>query len=361
MTLLGPIEANEQVYQQGTKTLRSGCHCLGINPGYYTLGLQEAIVDFGAEDSFELAATRLNRHHRIELSSGTVRKITLQHAAQIQENNQAEGVLGTVAQSGADHIIAQADGTMLPCVECEPRELSHSGSESEHLVEDRRKLRKVSWCELRLCAAQKHKSAQCTYGCDMRSVESLGYQWSHCVGEADWGVNTAIHVVSDAASWIARQASECLGQKADCLLDFFHVSEYLAAASKASHCAWSGCPDVWLKQQQERLKSDRLSEVLEDLLKEVEPECIADEHAPVRSAYRYLSNHLEMLDYASALRSELPIGSGLIEGAHRHVLQKRLKLSGAWWKSDNLAAMAYLRVLRANKKWDNYWQLEKAA
>ena len=56
-------------------------------------------------------------------------------------------------------------------------------------------------------------------------------------------------------------------------------------------------------------------------------------NAPVRAAYRYLDRRMDQLDYHSAIERELPIGSGMIEGGHRHVLQNRLKLSGAWWKN----------------------------
>ena len=39
------------------------------------------------------------------------------------------------------------------------------------------------------------------------------------------------------------------------------------------------------------------------------------------NAYRYLNNRRDCLDYKSALKNDLPIGSGLIESGHRHVLQ----------------------------------------
>jgi hypothetical protein len=51
----------------------------------------------------------------------------------------------------------------------------------------------------------------------------------------------------------------------------------------------------------------------------------------------------------------LAIGSGEIESAHRYVIQERLKLSGAWWKATNADYMLALRVVRANKQWDDYW------
>ena len=77
--------------------------------------------------------------------------------------------------------------------------------------------------------------------------------------------------------------------------------------------------------------------------------------APVRCAHRYLSHRPDQLDYAAALRADLPIGSGLIEGSHRFVLQARLKKPGAWWCPANADAVATLRVLRANQSWDSLW------
>src|SRR5256884_1383443 len=38
-----------------------------------------------------------------------------------------------------------------------------------------------------------------------------------------------------------------------------------------------------------------------------------------------------------------------------YVFQKRLKISGAWWKMENLKKVIALRVLRANGDWEEYW------
>ena len=51
-----------------------------------------------------------------------------------------------------------------------------------------------------------------------------------------------------------------------------------------------------------------------------------------------------------------PTGSGEIESAHRSIMQKRLKISGAWWKLENLSKMLALRVVRANQGWEQYWR-----
>lgn len=66
------------------------------------------------------------------------------------------------------------------------------------------------------------------------------------------------------------------------------------------------------------------------------------------------------LDYAKAIKNNLPIGSGEVESAHRTILQKRLKIPGAWWRLERAEEMAQLRALRANNRWDELWQQEAA-
>ena len=65
---------------------------------------------------------------------------------------------------------------------------------------------------------------------------------------------------------------------------------------------------------------------------------------------------MDALDYKQALEESLPIGSGLIESGHKHVLQARMKLPGAAWKIENAENMVRARALRANNQWDQYWQ-----
>jgi len=111
--------------------------------------------------------------------------------------------------------------------------------------------------------------------------------------------------------------------------------------------------------QKQRLKSGHPERVLKALKPHIEADSIPDEQAPVRTAYRYLKNRINQLDYKSAIEKELPIGSGLIEAGH--VLQKRIKLSGAWWTEQNVHSMAHLRVCRANQEEDSYWDKIKVA
>ena len=101
-----------------------------------------------------------------------------------------------------------------------------------------------------------------------------------------------------------------------------------------------------------------------------EPASEADADPPVRAAIRSLSHRLACLDYPKAIARGLPIspfgrlgafGSGLIESAHKHLLQARLKKAGCAWLPAHAHAIAQLRVLRANHQRDDYWQAHRTA
>ena len=83
---------------------------------------------------------------------------------------------------------------------------------------------------------------------------------------------------------------------------------------------------------------------------------ITKKDTPVKNCYRYITNRPGQFDYKSALEANLPIGSGEIESAHRYVIQKRLKLAGAWWDETNAQNMLALRTLRANGGFQDYWE-----
>jgi len=176
--------------------------------------------------------------------------------------------------------------------------------------------------------------------------------------QAGGGRATHLHCVGDAASWIESQAARQFGEQASYLVDFYHVSEYLA---KAAVVVAPQSSQAWLHTQQARLKNNHAEEVLAALTPQCEAAAVPATEAPVRVCQRYLRNHLAHLDYAGAIAAGLPIGSGEIESSHRTVIQSRLKISGAWWLVENAEKMLALRVTRANQEWKSYWtQLRQA-
>ena len=176
--------------------------------------------------------------------------------------------------------------------------------------------------------------------------------------DSNWcGVNSLKRLtqVGDGAPWIADQMEKKFGAQVSYLIDFYHVCDYLSAAGKALHNE-EPARKIWMDEQKIRLKTHQANAVLQELQTHLELPTVTDGEAPVRQCYRYLSNRPNQLNYQDAIKHSLPIGSGEIESAHRYIVQQRMKRPGTWWCEDNAEHMLALRLNRANRLWDIYWQ-----
>ena len=337
--MFGRVGVADQVWRSATqKYLRPLAQRLGVSPRGKSRRLQRVLSDFGCEHSFARAAQSVREHYGFELGASAVRQATLAHAqrAQARLEQAYARPFRRLPAAGPAHVIAQSDGTMICTVATGPRQGK----------------RAREWKEMRLVAAQAKDSVTTVYAATFGSVEQTGRRWGHCARQAGRGLNTRIHALADGAPWIRLQCREVFGEQGHFLCDFYHVSEYLAAAAPACR---PHRPDQWRRAQQKRLRRGHPGKVVASLAEHLEAPGVPDEQAPVRNAHRYLTNRLDCLDYPGAEALGLPIGSGLIESGHRHVLHSRLKKAGAAWLHQHAHQIAQLRVLRANQQWEAFW------
>jgi hypothetical protein len=310
------------------------------------------MTDFGSDESFAGGAKKVKEHYGIQVPVSAVRVMTLAHAkGMLEQEPECE-----LAKQGTRQVIAGMDGSMVPIVSIKTNE---KGLE---INGDKRKHRQLGWKEARLCVARDPRSITGHYRATMGDVEQAGRQLVGCVAEAGGGKKTKVHCEADGAPWIAAQVEERFRDQAKFLVDFYHVSEYLAAASEL---LGDNKKTFWLKQQQRRLKANRIDQVLNELTKLELVEkgkaigkqisTVTREEQPAAACKRYLEHRLEYLDYKNALKAGLPISSGETESGHRWVIQARLKIAGAWWKIENAERMLKLLTTRASGQWQTYW------
>jgi hypothetical protein len=309
------------------------------------LPLQRIITDFGADVPFGQIPGKLQEHHGISVPVSSAQAITQQHAEQILQTQLNTLKHEIPEANGVACLIVEMDGSMIPIVTTETTTV-------EGEAVDRRTTRQIGWQEARLAFARTPEQQYPVFGATLGRVDEAGDQLVASAIRVGVGQQTYVHGVGDGAPWIADQVAHRFGQPGRYLLDFYHLCDYLADAS--SVCAPEN-PKAWLEQQKHRLKHNFVTAVLKALRPYLEPDTVPDKRAPVRSAYRYIHNRLNQLDYKGAITAELPIGSGEIESAHRYVIQQRLKRSGSWWSVENAWAMLALRVLRENQDWQSYW------
>ena len=291
------------------------------------------MTDFGADHSFWQAVKKVREHYGVDIPLAAARQYTLRHA-------RAMGAVQHPAAPAAKTLITGLDGSMIPIVE--------SG-----LGADQRKGKTLLWKQANLCCARDQKAVDCVYGATLASVKMAGLTWKAAAVGAGLVPASSIHAVADGADPIFNAFNEQFGEwedRAKFTVDYYHVDEHL---SEAADCIAPDKKKEWLHEQHGRLLTNQVGEVLRSLERHFEP--LEQEKTPVRAVHHYIDKRRDHLDYAGARAADLPIGSGEIESGHRHVIQYRLKIAGAWWIFPNAEAMLQLRTTRANNDWDRYW------
>lgn len=309
--------------------------------------LKRRIVDFSAERSFAQSANALKEHYQIEVPKYQIDKVTAEICQEAKKQNATKP--GKVSE--AEVLISETDGSMLPIISTEVPE----GAQET----DRRKHRKCHWKEIRVSVASNPTLSESYYGVALGEPYMVGLMMHECCQFKGMTPQTQVHAVSDGAPWICEQYEKQFGTQCKFLLDFFHACDYLVQAA-ASTAMTLEERNKWLESCKDDLRKSRSNEVL-TALKDLTPKNIEAAEG-VENAIRYLSKRAEagQLDYREALERDLPIGSGEVESAHRHLLQKRLKIAGAWWRLERAEEMAQLRVMRANGRWNEFWDQEAA-
>jgi hypothetical protein len=151
------------------------------------------------------------------------------------------------------------------------------------------------------------------------------------------------------------------------VLDIWHVLERLWLVA---HCFHSeGSPEA------AQFVEDRLRALLEGrvgyeigyfrrLLTSGPKRLSAAQRRTINAAVTYFENNREYMKYDEYLAAGYPIGSGVAEGACRHVVKDRLELTGMRWTAEGAQSLLHLRAIYINDDWkpfqDHYIETEQA-
>lgn len=136
--------------------------------------------------------------------------------------------------------------------------------------------------------------------------------------------------------------------------DIIHVCEYLWSASMNFHAEADPAREGWVEERLLRVLHGTASQAAAGMRRSATRRGPA-ERAAVDECADYLLAKAPYLDYASHLARGLPIATGVIEGACRHLIKDRMDLTGARWGLASAEAVLRLRALRSSGDFDAYW------
>ena len=151
------------------------------------------------------------------------------------------------------------------------------------------------------------------------------------------------------------QMSKTLGVLIVCILELYHVLERLWSAAYCFHPESSDQAQRFVAERLRRLLEGEVGYVIGGLKQ------MGTKHKLSRSKQDqllkvivYLKNNRSYMRYDQYLSQGYPIGSGVVEGACRHVVKDRMEGTGMRWCMPGAQAMLNLRAVYLNGDWDAF-------
>jgi hypothetical protein len=141
------------------------------------------------------------------------------------------------------------------------------------------------------------------------------------------------------------------------VLDLIHVLEYLWKAAYVFYPEGSIEAEGWVSERLLWLLCGDAGQVIASIRRTATCRALtAAARKPADASADYLERHKAYVQYDAYLDAGLPIATGVIEGACRHVIRDRMEITGARWSLEGAEAILRLRSLRASGDLDTYWR-----
>jgi len=169
------------------------------------------------------------------------------------------------------------------------------------------------------------------------------------------GVSTArsLAVIGDGAPWIWEMASHLFPRGVQ-VLDWYHLTEHLGRAAKVLHGEKTPETTALVERWKTQMQAGCL-EGVEEELRELVAAGGDDKDNTLRKCADYLQTNQARLRYHLFRAAGWPIGSGVVEGACKHVVGVRMKRNGMRWSPAGAQATLSLRTVWLNGEWDTFW------
>jgi hypothetical protein len=139
------------------------------------------------------------------------------------------------------------------------------------------------------------------------------------------------------------------------ILDLFHVLERLWQAAHCFHPEQSRAAEEFVTHRLRMLLEGKVGYVIGGLkrLRDAH-ELKGEKRRTINAVIRYYHNNRRHMKYDEYLAAGYPIGSGVAEGACRHLVKDRLEQTGMRWTIIGAQALLHLRAIYLNGHWDDY-------
>ncbi len=321
-----------------------------------------------SQQGFARAAEHLKELAQVSISKERLRMIVEQEG-QLVLAGQQKGLLDAdftmedckISPKGPKRIYMGTDGVKVPMVTKQEKDRRRKSRARKRPGSKRRQMRpgaNNAYKEFKIATmydpSNEHRQVVATSG----NHEVLGKMLRReakrlRINEADERI-----AIADGAEWIRNQFQSKVPML-DCqILDFYHLSEHIWAASNACYTKGSDPAKAFAEELLHIAKHVGPTALLTRLTEERKRWRNKSKRKELKDLLRYIANRFEMCDYPRFIKNGWQIGSGPTEAMCK-LLTYRLKGPGMRWDRVGSEAIMALVALQESNTWKSYWNLQK--
>jgi hypothetical protein len=152
-----------------------------------------------------------------------------------------------------------------------------------------------------------------------------------------------------------RDLQELTISRAIGILDIWHVTEYLWELAYCFHRAESDEAEAFVDTYLRKLLEGKVNRVIGGIRQMATKRALPpSKWDKVEDCLTYFAARSDYMKYDEYLAAGYPIGSGVVEGACRHLVKDRMEQAGMRWRIAGAQAILSLRALYVNDDWDSF-------
>lgn len=392
-SLFGTVEVRRTGYG-GTRqrSLHPLDAALNLPPQRYSHTVQERVAQAAALTSFDEVVRQIQQHTGARVGKRQAQQLT-QYAAQDFESfyAQSAGERAVATPAPGDLLILSSDGKGIPMRAQDLRPVTRlAAAERHHKLKQRRSRgEKTGSKRMGTVAAvytiapfvrtpdqilrQLHQPVQEALPVspprpqDKRVWASVAQTPQSVIRQAfaeaqqrDPAHQQPWAVLVDGSAYqlkIIHLVARDYGVQPTIVLDFIHVCEYVWGAAWSLFREGDAAAEVWVRARLLEILRGRSSIVAAGMRRSATRRALSHkERRRLDKCANYLLKYRAYLHYDVYLAAGLPIATGVIEGACRHLVKDRMELTGARWRLNGAEAVLRLRSLRASGDFEAYWE-----
>jgi len=166
--------------------------------------------------------------------------------------------------------------------------------------------------------------------------------------------NRTVIAVMDGESKL-RDLQELKIKRAIGILDIWHVTEYLWKLAYCFYRDGSKEAEAFVETYLRKLLEGKVHRVIGGIRQMATKRDLSQpKWDKVEDCLAYFAVRSEYMKYDEYLAAGYPIGSGVVEGACRHLVKDRMERTGMRWRIAGAQAILSLRAIYVNDDWDEF-------